>query len=334
MLTNGRWKVTLEDVTAVMLGHAIGDALGMPVEFMSREELSGRPVTGYLGYGSHPVPPGTWSDDTSMALAALDSLAHGLDYADMMERFCAWKTKAAYTATGEVFDMGITTNDALCRFQCGVSPLACGSVGENDNGNGALMRIIPGVLYCLCRNPGGTMEEQMGIIHDLSALTHAHVRSQIGCGIYAVVLARLLETRDKSAIHQGVAEARAFYEKDPRYAGELSHYARLFAPAFGETPEEEIQSTGYVVSTLEAAIWCVLSSDSYRDCVLKAVNLGKDTDTVAAVAGGLAGALYGRKGIPEEWLGGLLRKDMILALCEAFLSPDSAKDSERGGQEK
>lgn len=245
-----------------------------------------------------PSPPGTWSDDTSMALATLDSLAHGLDYADIMERFCAWKTKAAYTATGEVFDMGITTNDALCR------------------------------------NPGGTMEEQMGIIHDLSALTHAHVRSQIGCGIYAVVLARLLEFRDKAAIGQGVAEARAFYEKNPRYAEELSHYSRLFAPAFRETPEEEIQSTGYVVSTLEAAIWCALRSDSYRDCVLTAVNLGKDTDTVAAVAGGLAGALYGRKGIPEEWLAGLLRKDMILALCEGFMAPEDAEDSERGGQEK
>lgn len=317
-------KPKLEHVTAVMLGHAIADAMGVPVEFRSREALAENPVRGYRGYGTHPVPAGTWSDDTSMALATLDSLAHGLDYADMLQRFCDWKTKAAYTATDEVFDMGITTNDALCRFLKGASPLDCGSREEYDNGNGSLMRIIPAVLYCDGLYSDTTMEERMHIIHEVSALTHGHPRAQMGCGIYAVVMSKLLATKSKAAIQTGLAEAEAFYKKHPAYAGELAHYSRLFDPAFGKLPEAEIESSGYIVATLEAAVWCVLNTESYAECILKAVNLGKDTDTVAAVAGGLAAALYGLQGIPRAWVDGLLRKERIIALCESFVEAQNS----------
>ena len=161
-----------------MFGHAIADAMGVPVEFSTRSQRRCDPVTGYRGYGAHDVPAGTWSDDTSMALATIDSLAHGLDTTDMMERFCDWKLHAAYTATGVVFDMGITTSKALSQFKKGVPALSCGLDGEFDNGNGSLMRIIPAVLFCKFAAADLSPDEQLAIIHDVSSLTHRHPRSQ------------------------------------------------------------------------------------------------------------------------------------------------------------
>lgn len=131
----------LRSVRSVAYGHAIADAMGVPVEFMSRDELKETPVKDMMGFGTHDVPAGTWSDDTSMALATMDSLASGINYEDIMSKFCDWKVKAAYTATDEVFDMGVSTNTAISRFQKGVSALECGCADENDNGNGSLMRI-------------------------------------------------------------------------------------------------------------------------------------------------------------------------------------------------
>ncbi|MGN1021452.1 MAG: CpsB/CapC family capsule biosynthesis tyrosine phosphatase [Aristaeellaceae bacterium] len=314
----------LQTVRACMLGHAIADAMGVPVEFSSRAERMRDPVTGYRGYGTHDVPAGTWSDDTSMALASLDSLSRGLDCTDMMERFCDWKDHAAYTATGEVFDMGITTGKALSQFQKGTPALSCGLDGEYDNGNGSLMRIIPAALYCRFAAADLPLDKQLAVIHDVSALTHRHPRSQMGCGICALILMALCDGRGLEGIQEGVDRAKRYYAADPAFSQELSRYARILnspsVMAFAQTPEEAIRSGGYVVDTLEAALWCVLNTDNYRDCVLKAVNLGGDTDTVAAVAGGLAGCLYGMEGIPEDWLAGLRKAEDVEALCKAFAS--------------
>lgn len=313
----------LQIVRSAMLGHAIANAMGVPVEFSDRSDRRRDPVTGYRGYGAHDVPAGTWSDDTSMALATLDSLAHSLDYTDMMERFCDWKLHAAYTATGVVFDMGITTSKALSQYKQGVPALSCGMSGEYDNGNGSLMRIIPAALYCKYAAADLSLDEQLAIIHDVSALTHSHPRSQMGCGIYALILMELCDGRGIAGIQLGIDRAKEYYEANPAFSRELGSYARILGCAsitdFARTPEDEIRSGGYVVDTLEAALWCVLNTNNYRDCVLKTVNLGDDTDTVAAVAGGLAGCLYGMEGIPDGWLAGLRKAEDIEALCGAFV---------------
>lgn len=313
----------LQIVRSAMLGHAIADAMGVPVEFSDRSDRRRDPVTGYRGYGAHDVPAGTWSDDTGMALATLDSLAHSLDYTDMMERFCDWKLHAAYTATGVVFDMGITTSKALSQYKQGVPALSCGMSGEYDNGNGSLMRIIPAALYCKYAAADLSLDEQLAIIHDVSALTHSHPRSQMGCGIYALILMELCDGRGIAGIQLGIDRAKEYYEANPAFSRELGSYARILGCAsitdFARTPEDEIRSGGYVVDTLEAALWCVLNTNNYRDCVLKTVNLGDDTDTVAAVAGGLAGCLYGMEGIPDGWLAGLRKAEDIEALCGAFV---------------
>ena len=302
----------LDQIKAVMIGHAVGDALGVPVEFCDRDELDARPVTDMQGFGTYPYPAGCWSDDTSMSLAALDSLASGtVDFDDVMENFGKWYYEDQYTPTGEMFDVGNTCSIAIDNYFVHRKPIQeCGLTGERSNGNGSLMRIHPFVLYAHAKNL--SFEKWKEIVEKGSVLTHAHERSRLGCLIYSFVLLHLLSDSTKCALKNALARAECHL----REHSELSHYARVFDEDFAKLPRKEIKSTGYVVDTLEAALWCVLTTDSYKDCVLKAVNLGDDTDTVAAVAGGLAGALYGYDAISEEWRNTLLKRDDIEKLCK------------------
>ena len=312
----------LYQIKSVMIGHAIGDALGVPVEFCEREELDENPVIKMMGFGSYPVPAGAWSDDTSMAIATLDSLAKGVvDYDDIMKNFVSWTSEDAYTPTGEMFDIGRTCLAAIRNYLApnGRPALECGLNDERSNGNGSLMRIHPFALYEFFNE-----SFNINTIHSASSLTHAHRRSQIACGIYSFVLWELLKSHSKESIRYGLNKARRFYGDDV----ENQHYNNLYRriglvdihfedpDTFQYVERKDIKSSGYVVDTLEAALWCVLTTNNYSDCVLKAVNLGDDTDTVAAVAGGLAGALYGYDDIPKEWLDTLIKRDHIENMCE------------------
>lgn len=300
---------------AVMIGHAVGDALGVPVEFRTREYLKQNPITGMIGYGTHAVPAGCWSDDTSMSLCALDCMsASRIDLKNVMRNFGKWLYRNEYTATGETFDVGATCQSAIDRFSTyGLSIKECGLTDDHSNGNGSLMRIHPFVLYLIKYNS----VFDVGLVHAASMLTHAHRRSQIACGLYAYVLRELLSDPSKDAVAVGLNSAKKHYGKFNSNAinSELQYFTKLF-DGIDKLAEREIQSGGYVVHTLEAAIWCLLTTDSYKDCVLKAVNLGGDTDTTAAVAGGLAGALYGYDAIPENWRNTLLKREYIESLCE------------------
>ena len=301
-------------IKAVMLGHAVADALGVPVEFMSRESLKAHPVTDMTGYGSYDVPAGTWSDDTSMSLCALDVLADGVcDFDRIMLNFVNWYTKEEFTATDTLFDIGVTCTVAIENYYEDKLPWnECGLTSGDSNGNGSLMRIHPFTLYLKYCECGKTLSEKLDIIYDASALTHAHARSKVGCGIYSFVLWKLLDGCDKNGVRDALAEAGEYYNDDPEYYT----YERLFLPDFDKLPESEIKSSGYVLDTLEAALWCLLTTNSFEECVLKAVNLGRDTDTVGAVAGGLAGALYGLDAIPEKWLDTLKKREYIEEMCE------------------
>lgn len=304
--------MNIQTIKAVMLGHAVGDAFGVPVEFCGREELDGNPVTDMKGFGTYPYPAGCWSDDTSMSLAALDSLADGkTDFDEIMHNFGKWLELDAYTPTGETFDAGRTCVNAIINYFANKKTIFdCGMTGERSNGNGSLMRIHPFALYGIAKEM--PQDEYLQLLHTASALTHAHERSKMACGIYGMILKRILLHADKTAIVDGLAEAQALYFDN----AENIHYQRLFSPDFPKLSRKEIRSTGYVVDTLEAAIWCLLTTDNYEACVLKAVNLGEDTDTVAAIAGGLAGALYGYDSIPKKWLDTLYRRDFIEEMCE------------------
>ena len=255
------------------------------------------------GYGTYPVPVGSWSDDTSMTLCALDAMAQKSFLWDaVMVNFGRWYYKDEFTPTGKMFDIGTTCRLAIDDFFLNQIDIDhCGRRDERSNGNGSLMRIIPFVLYA---------PNDLAFIEKASCLTHAHRRSQIACGVYALILEELLSKRKVTAYTEGLRKAADRY-------GHESEWIR-FTPLLEieKRCRDSIRSSGYVVDTLEAALWCLATTDSYRECVLKAVNLGDDTDTVAAVAGGLAGGVYGLEGIPQEWLNSLQRKDYIENLCE------------------
>ena len=298
---------------AVMLGHAVGDALGVPVEFCGREELDAEPVVSMRGWGSYPVPEGCWSDDTSMAIATLDSLAGGIDYEDVMRKFERWYSHGDYTPTGVTFDVGGTCRAAIERHISGTPALECGLSDEWSCGNGSLMRIHPVAMYLYLKG----YDEAPGLeeIYRASSLTHAHERTRVACGIYALMLWALLDAPSVDSVRRALTRAGEIYAQSP----EASVFERLLSDGgerLARTPREEIIGDGYVVHTLEAAVWCLLRTRSYRDCVLLAVNLGEDTDTTAAVAGGLAGAVYGTEGICREWLDALRGRDLITDACE------------------
>lgn len=312
----------IDKIKAVMIGHAVGDALGVPVEFASREEVENAPVTDMEGFGTYPYPAGTWSDDTSMSLAALDSLAKGeIDWDEIMNNFGKWLDSGEYTPSGKPFDVGRTCLAAVVNYLSrNTEAIKSGGSAEYSNGNGSLMRIHPFVLYLYAKD-----NLDLDTIHNASALTHAHERSEIACGIYAFVLWELLNSPSKASIVKGLSKAKQFY-KDSE---EIKVYDKMLFRRIGLTElhfedsdtfepatRDEIKSSGYVVDTIEAAIWCLMNTHSYKECVLTAVNLGGDTDTIAAIAGGLAGALYGYESIPKDWLKTLIKRDYIEEMCE------------------
>ena len=305
--------ITLEQIKAVMIGHAIGDALGVPVEFCDREELIENPVIDMRGFGTYPVPAGSWSDDTSMSIAALDSLAKGtINLQEIMDNFVEWVEEGKYTPTGTSFDIGRTCLQAIRAYLISNNTSECGQVGEYSNGNGSIMRIHPFSLFAIAK--GMTLGKSLDIVREGSVLTHAHPRSIYGCGIYSMVLWDILRGADKSQIPSAIENAAVLF--DGIYPEESDHYEWAFYKKLFTKTENEISGSGYVVNTLEAALWCLLTTNSYKECVLKAVNLGEDTDTVAAIAGGLAGALYGYDSIPQEWKDILIKRDYLESLCE------------------
>ncbi|MEA4922834.1 MAG: ADP-ribosylglycohydrolase family protein [Eubacteriaceae bacterium] len=299
-----------------MMGLIVGDALGVPVEFHSRRELAQDPVIGMREYGTHNQPAGTWSDDSSLALATLDALVtqEGMRGYAIMDRFVHWLKDGDYTPDGRVFDVGGTTQAAIRRYTQGREAIECGGKSERDNGNGSLMRILPACVYFVENDEEDPIEK----IHEVSALTHGHKRSLIGCGLFYTIAREIMHKSPflTGRVQAGINNGRDYYNI-PEYAAELEHYHRLWdIETFAKLPESEIKSGGYVVNTLEAAIWCLLNTGSYRDCVLAAVNLGDDTDTTAAVAGGLAGLWYGYDAIPQEWRDTIRGRDIIDRLCK------------------
>ena len=266
-----------------IIGLALGDALGVPFEFKARGTFL---CTDMIGYGTHDQPKGTWSDDTSMTLATLDSLKSNngkIVSSDIFEKFNYWLLYGDYTAFGEVFDAGIATCKALRTGKP--------QTGEYDNGNGSLMRILP-LAFVPC-----TDDE----IRAVSAITHGHRISTDACVIYVHVAKQLLEGE---SIYDIIPSLQ--YDKP---------FDRLHI--IDKLDVSKIKSSGFVVDTLEAALWAVSHKNgengkekSFRNDLLDAVNLGNDTDTVGAVAGGLAGIIYGLDEV-KDWAESLQNREEL-----------------------
>ncbi|SDK82761.1 ADP-ribosylglycohydrolase [Catalinimonas alkaloidigena] len=303
---------------AALLGTALGDALGVPVEGKSREALRSAPITEPMGNGVHQQPPGTWSDDSALTFCLAESLAQGYNLHDLAQRFLRWQTEGHWSAHGTAFGIGQTTQAALQRLQSGVSPVEAGGLEEQHNGNGSLMRILPLAFY-LDDLPVAQRYERTA---EVSSLTHAHPRTLVACFCYLELARQLLHGQPPDRAFFAMQEVCNDYldTLDLSYE-ERDRFERVLILDIGQLPADDIQSDGYVVHTLEAACWCLLTQPDYRTTVLTAVNLGDDADTTAAVAGGLAGIVYGEAALPEAWLAQLARREEIVALANALGPP-------------
>lgn len=286
-----------------LYGLLVADAFGVPYEFHDpknlppEEELEPIPPEGF-NRSHRGVPVGTWSDDGAQALALLDSLltCGGLDLDDLGRRFVGWWNHGAYTPDGRPFDIGNQTSDALKLLEAGQSAATTGGTGERDNGNGSLMRVLPVALWCTDED-----EVLVDIAERQSLPTHGHPRSQVCCALYALWARRTLQG-DPQAYQDAVDTLAGIYKgrSDRRYAEELAFVRKPFTP----------RGTGYVLDCLHSAR-AALRKPDYPSVVRHAVAFGLDTDTTAAVAGGIAGLRHGLGGIPTEWVAHLKGREQV-----------------------
>ena len=333
----------MDYIKSGIFGQIVGDALGLPVQFRPREDRDLDPVTDMRGYGAFDMPPGSWSDDSSLILATIYGLIGSLteerednedlslneliDYEIIMESFSLWLNDGEFTPFGFAYDIGGATMDGIRRWENGYPPLKSGGIGERDNGNGSLMRILPIAffIYYLSQKYSFDEEEKMTAVHNLSSLTHRHKRSQMSCGIYVNIALEFIENHEKELdlgleelIANGINKSKEYYFKNDDFKGELHHFDRIFSLNIQNLPRDEIKSGGYTISSLEASIWCLLNNENYKDTLLTAVNLGYDTDTTACIAGGLAGIYYGYEDIPADWLNQLVERRKIESFVKKF----------------
>ena len=313
-------RMNMKDIwRSGIMGVVVGDALGCPVQFETRAHVAAHPITGMRGYGTFNLPAGSWTDDSSLTLALLDSIRRtgDIDYTDIMANFVDWLDDGAFTPYGYAYDIGFGTMNAIKTYKRHRDPHRAGGSDERNNGNGSLMRIMPAALYCCDR--ALPVDEAIDIIHHVGSLTHAHIRANIACGLYYFMTRAILFGTGMltERLQAGIDAGFAFYEKYPAERDELDHYRRLRDLVdFAALPSDSIRSSGYVVDTLEAAVWSLVNTDSFEAALLKAVNLGDDTDTVGAVAGGLAGLYYGYDAIPEDWLSAIQWREWIEGMCD------------------
>lgn len=293
-----------------LYGFIVGDAMGVPIEFEDREKLINKPVTSMLGYGSHNVEAGVYSDDTSMTLATMDSIIKQngiINYNDIADKFCNWVNNNEYTATNKIFDIGMTTKYALIKyFNNKIDATMCGGTNINENGNGSLMRMLPIALYCFYKNIKDD-NEIFTLVKNLSSITHAHDISVLGCYIYVRYVISLLETKNKISSYNFIKKLDySMFIEEVKLK-----YSRILFSDISTLNINDINSSGYVVDTLEAVFWIILNCSSYNESIIGAINLGGDTDTIGAITGSIAGILYGYDNISKRWISKLKNKDYI-----------------------
>ncbi|WP_027395582.1 ADP-ribosylglycohydrolase family protein [Aquimarina latercula] len=309
-------KSLLEKIKGGIFGLVVGDALGVPYEFLDRDQMDKRPARDMIGYGTHNQPEGTWSDDSSLTFCLMDSLCNGYDLEDIASKFTAWFYENLWTPRGFVFDIGITTKNAIYQYKRGMTPDLCGGLDEYSNGNGSLMRILPLVYFLRDEDD---INVRYDIVKRVSSITHGHLRSVFSCFIYIEYALLLLEGKDKFKAYEAIRKPIVEFAKQNDFnPNEIQLFGRILEDDISKQDRFNIKGTGYVLRSLEAAFWCLLTSDSYEECILKAVNLGEDTDTTAAITGGLAGLYFGYDTIPETWKFQLARFEDVENLIERF----------------
>lgn len=285
-----------------LVGLAVGDALGVPLEFSKRGYLP--KVTEMIGQGPFHLQPGEWTDDTSMALCLAQSLieCNGFDAKDQMEKYVNWMQTGYMSSNGRCFDIGNATKESVGRYLKFGNPYA-GNTDESSCGNGSIMRLAP-IPMLYRKNP-----DFWHFSENLSRTTHGHIRCMDSCVYLSMVIIRALNGEPKDRLLRA-------NDCGPRLCSEVSN---ISSGNYKNKTEDQIKSTGYVIDTLEAALWAFYTTNTFEDGCIKVVNLGDDSDTVGAVYGQIAGAYYGYDSIPKKWLGKIVKLDMIVEIADKLL---------------
>ena len=289
-----------------LLGLACGDALGATLEFKPRGSFP--PLEDMLGQGPYNLRAGDWTDDTSMALCLARSLVETgrFDALDQMKRYVRWWREGYLSSTGKCFDIGITIRAALARFEKTGDPFS-GSTDAQSAGNGSLMRLAPLPMFFA--------PDSARSIHfsaESSRTTHGSAESVDACRLFGAMLSRALAGADRDAV---LAAGEDLASASKPLAPKIAAIAR---GEFRAKQEREIRGSGYVVASLEAALWSFATTTSFRDAVLRAANLGEDADTTAAICGQIAGAFYGEAEIPAAWRAKLALRELIEETADAL----------------
>ena len=292
---------TVQRSLGCLLGLAVGDAVGTTLEFKPRGSFT--PIDDMVGGGPFNLPPGAWTDDTSMALCLATSLVacNGFDAADQMARYCDWMQNGYLSSIGHCFDIGNATAAALRRYLASGDPFS-GSTDRFSAGNGSIMRLAPIPIFYL-----GDDEKVWYFSAESSRTTHGAVECIDACRLFGHILHRALGGATKDDLLHREMQL------------ESATIVALSRGSYLTKTRDQIKGSGYVVESLEAALWCFAQSDNFRDAVLLAANLGDDADTTAAIVGQIAGAHYGRAGIPVAWLDRLVMRAEIEALAFALI---------------
>jgi len=299
MTTRDRYKGSL-------VGLAVGDALGTTLEFHRPGTF--KPIQDMVGGGPFHLKPGEWTDDTSMALCLAESLidCKGFDPADQMRKYVRWYREGHLSSTGRCFDIGSTVREALHRFEKTGEPYS-GSEDPRSAGNGSIMRLAPVPLF-FAEDP----EEAIEMSGDSSRTTHGAQTTVDACRYLGAIIVGAVHGAEKDELRSELYSPVPGYWKRKPLAPEIEEIAK---GSFKRRNPPEIRGTGYVVQSLEAALWAFCRADSFRDGCLKAVNLGDDADTTGAVYGQLAGAYCGYEEIPDGWMRTLAHGDLIHSIA-------------------
>lgn len=298
-----------------LIGFAVGDAMGLPLEFMDRETLMKNPATEMKQ--KEGLPLGMFSDDTAMTIATMDAIIkdNGIDSKHIMDNFVDWVVKGKYSATNKCYGIGKTTLQAITKYVNSkdfISPNRCGITDIKSNGNGSLMRMLPIALYSY--NKKLSDFEIAKLTNEISSLTHAHEISKIACYIYIKYIHFILDGLNPQDAYKELQKSNYYFYKEEN----LSYFDRILKINIKNLTLDNLKSTGYVVDTLETVFWLILNTSSYSQTIIGAINLGGDTDTIAAIAGSISALIYGYDSIPSKWKNKLMHKDELLHLAKAF----------------